>query len=189
MTAITGFRLMMPPGWSRYRVDEEGRKQFMAKLGARMKELGHPELDVRLRMLAGTQWRRLEQTRTHSVYLPDREVEGLVSLPVSIALRQHVAPVGVLFGDALRDLTSARIDVNDTAIGPIRRWQADRRGEGATEGITNRALGYGFALPNADDRRGLVFTASIPYPDDAAVVLVDAATELVDTIMETFRWQ
>jgi len=134
MTAITGFHLMMPPGWSRYRVDEEGRKQFMAKLGARMKELGHPELDVRLRMLAGTQWRRLEETRTHSVYLPDSEIEGTVSLPMSIALRQHVAPVGVRFGDALRDLTSARIDVHDTAIGPVQRWQSDRAGEGETEG-------------------------------------------------------
>ena len=133
MTAITGFHLMMPPGWSRYRVDEEGRKQFMAKLGARMKELGHPELDVRLRMLAGTQWRRSRRRARTASISPTARSRGR-SLPMSIALRQHVAPVGVRFGDALRDLTSARIDVHDTAIGPVQRWQSDRAGEGETEG-------------------------------------------------------
>lgn len=188
-TALSGFHIMLPPGWSRYRVDEEGRKQFIGKLAARMKELGHPELDVRLRMLANTQWRRLEQTRTHSVYLADREIEGLVNLPISLAVRQHVAPAGVAFGDALRDLTPAQIDVYETPIGPIRRWESDKRGEGETEGITTRALGYGFALPDAGDRRGLIFTASIPYPDEADAELVEAATELVDSIMETFRWR
>jgi len=189
VTALSGFHIMLPPGWSRYRVDEDGRKEFIAKLSARMKDVGHPELDVRLRMLANAQWRKLAQTRTHSVYLADREVDGLVHLPVSLAVRQHVAPAGVAFGDGIRDLTPAQIDVYDTAIGPIRRWESDKPGEGETEGITTRTLGYGFALPDADARRGLIFTASIPYPDGADASLVEAATELVDSIMETFRWR
>ncbi|MDF2919358.1 MAG: hypothetical protein K0S70_3575 [Microbacterium sp.] len=189
MTALSGFRLLLPPGWSRYRVDEDGRKQFIAKLSARLKQVGDPELDVRLRMLANAQWRRLEQTRTHSVYFPDREIDGLAHLPLSLAVRQHVAPAGTAFADDLGSLTRAAIETYDTAIGPIQRWQSDKAGSDDTAGITTRALGYGFGLPGSDGRRGLVFLATIPYPDDADPVIVEGATELVDSIMETFRWR
>ena len=189
MTALSGFRLLLPPGWSRYRVDEDGRKQFFAKLSVRMKQIGNPELDVKLRMLANAQWRRLEQTGTHSVFFPDREVEGLAHLPISLAVRQHVAPSGAAFAGGLGGLTRAPIETFDTAIGPIQRWQSETIGSDENAGITTRALGYGFALPGADGRRGLVFLASIPYADDADPVLVEGATELVDSIMETFRWR
>jgi hypothetical protein len=189
MTALSGFRIMMPPGWSQYRVDEEGRKRYIAKVSSRMKQLGQPELDVRLRMLATTQWRRLEQTRTHSIYLADREVEGLTHLPLSIAVRQQVSAAGSTFAAGLRTLTTAEIVTFDTAIGPILRWEWTKPGEGELEGIAVRSVGYGFALPEENSRRGLVFTASLPYPDDADPLLVDAAIELADSIMETFRWQ
>lgn len=187
MTALSGFRIMMPPGWSQYRVDDEGRKQFIAKVSARMKQLGQPELDVRLRMLATAQWRRLEQTRTHSIYLADREVEGLTHLPLSIAVRQQVGQTG--FAEGLRSLTTAEIVTFDTAIGPILRWESTKPGEGELAGITVRSVGYGFPLPEENPRRGLVFSVSLPYPDDADPLLVDAAIELADSIMETFRWQ
>ncbi|QMU97094.1 hypothetical protein FVO59_07535 [Microbacterium esteraromaticum] len=189
MTALTGFRIMMPPGWSQYRVDEESRQRFVAKVSERAKALGQPEFDVRLRMLANSQWRRLEQTRTHSIYLADREVEGLAHLPLSIAVRQQVAPVGADFAAGLRGLTTAEIVTHDTAIGPIQRWESTVEGTGDLAGITTRSVGYGFALPGEQERRGLVFIASLPYPDDADPLLVDAAIELSDSIMETFRWQ
>ncbi|MCP2635104.1 hypothetical protein K0817_000810 [Microbacterium sp. HD4P20] len=189
MTALTGFRILMPPGWSQYRVDEAGRARFMEKLSARMKQIGNPELDVRLRMLANAQWRRLEQTRTHSVYFPDREIDGLAHLPLSLAVRQHVAPSGTVFADGLGSLTTTAIETYDTATGPIQRWQSEKAGSDDMAGITTRAVGYGFAVPGADGRRGLVFLATIPYPDDADPVLVEGATELVDSIMETFRWR
>ena len=189
MTALTGFRIMMPPGWSQYPVDEAGRQRFLAKVSERAKALRQPELDVRLRMLANAQWRRLEQTRTHSIYLADREVEGLTSLPLSIAVRQHVSPVGADFAAGLKGLTSAEIVTFDTAIGLIRRWESSVEGSGDLAGITTRSVGYGFALPGEHERRGLVFVASLPYPDDADPLLVDAAIELADSIMETFRWR
>ena len=189
MTALTGFRILLPPGWSQYRVDEDGRAQFVAKLSARMKQIGNPEFDIRLRMLANAQWRRLEQTRTHSVYLADREIDGLAHLPLSIAVTQHVAPSGVAFADSLAVLAKASIETFDTAIGPVQRWQRGRAGDGETDGIMTRSLGYGFVLPDGADRRGLVFTASILYPQDADPQLVDGAGELIDSIMETFRWR
>lgn len=189
MSGLTGFRILLPPGWSQYRVDPDGRAQFMAKLSARMKQIGNPELDIRLRMLANAQWRQLEQTRTHSVYLADRDVEGLAQLPVSIAVTQHMAPAGTTFVESLGPLARVPVETIDTAIGPIRRWQRVRVGDGETAGITTRTLGYGFVLPDGDDRRGLVFVASIPHPDDADDQLVEGAAELVDTIMETFRWR
>lgn len=189
MSELSGFRIMMPPGWSQYRADEDGRKKFVAKLATRMKELGHPELDVRLRMLANAQWRQLEQSGTHSVYLADRDVDGLVHLPISLAARQFMAPSGKAFAEGLGTLTRASIDTYDTAIGAIQRWESEIAGKEDTAGLTTRALGYGFALPGDRERRGLVFTASIPYPDGADPALVEGATELVDSIMETFRWQ
>jgi hypothetical protein len=189
MTSLSGFRILLPPGWSRYRVDDEGRKAFIAKLSARVKQAGNPELDVRLRMVASAQWRRLEQTRTHSVYFPDREIEGLAHLPLSLALRQHVAPVGRAFANDLGTLTSAPVKTYDTAIGSIQRWESEKRGQDDTAGITIRALGYGFALPGPAERRGLIFTGTVPYTDDADPAIVEGATELIDSIMETFRWR
>lgn len=189
MTEITGFRIMMPPGWSQYPVNDEGRARFLAKLSTRMKELGNPELHVRVRMLAASQWRRLEQTRTHSVYFADREIEGLAHLPVSLAVTQRVFPVGATFATGLTTLTNAGIETFDTAIGSVQRWVTETRGADDLAGSVTRTIGYGFGLPGADDRRGLVFVASIPYPDDADPLLVDGATELVDSMMETFRWQ
>lgn len=189
MTSLSGFRVLLPPGWSRYRVDDDGRKAFIAKLSARVKQAGNPELDVRLRMLASAQWRRLEQTRTHSVYFADREIEGLAHLPLSLAVRQHMAPTGVVFADDLGTLTRAAIETYDTAIGPVQRWQSEKPGQDDTAGITIRAVGYGFALPGPGERRGLVFSGTIPYPDDADPALVEGATELIDSIMETFRWR
>ena len=85
-------------------------------------------------MLATTQWRRLEQTRTHSIYLADREVEGLTHLPLSIAVRQQVAPSGSTFAAGLRTLTTAEIVTFDTAIGPILRWEWTKPGEGELGG-------------------------------------------------------
>lgn len=189
MTQLSGFHIMLPPGWSRYRVDDEGRKQFTSRLAARMKEVANPELDVRMRMLAAGRWKELEQSGTHSIYLADREVDGLAHVPISLAVRQHVAPAGVVFADGVQALTRAPVDSIDSAIGPILRWQGEKGGDGDTAGITTRTIGYGFAVPDADGRRGLVFTAAIPYPDGADPALIDGATELVDSIMETFRWR
>ncbi|MBS1696794.1 MAG: hypothetical protein JST25_00115 [Actinobacteria bacterium] len=189
MTALSGFRIMMPPGWSQYRVDEEGRKAFIARIAERMKQIGRPDLDVQIRMMATSQWRRLEQTRTHSIYLADREIEGLTHLPLSIAVRQHVAPIGATFAAGLRSLTTAEVVTFDTAIGPVQRWETRVAGTDDLAGVTVRSVGYGFALPEQDTRRGLIFTASLPYPDDADPALVEAAVELSDSIMETFRWR
>ena len=52
MIALTGFRILLARDGRTYRVDEDGRAQFVAKLSARMKQIGNPEFDIRLRTLA-----------------------------------------------------------------------------------------------------------------------------------------
>ncbi|WP_251451704.1 hypothetical protein [Microbacterium sp. Marseille-Q6648] len=185
--APTGFHIMMPPGWSRYLVDDEGKRALIAQISRRMRELSRPDLDAEARTLVEVQWRKLRSARITAIYLPG---EGDEVLPTaSIAVRQHAAPAGTDFAQSLRAVTSAPIETFDTPIGTVLRWVEETRGEGEIAEIRSRQIGYGFPLPGAGERRGLVFLAATPYLDDSSEDMVDALTERVDTIMETFRWR
>ena len=41
----SGFHIMMPPGWARYLVDDEGKRALLRQTSARMWELSRPDLD------------------------------------------------------------------------------------------------------------------------------------------------
>lgn len=185
--APTGFHIMMPPGWSRYLADDEGKKALIAKTTARMKELGRPDLDAQARTLVEAQWRKLRATRVTAIYLPGDTSEPVP--PASIAVRQHVAGEGVDFHGSVRAMAGGAVESFDTPIGVISRWQSDTAGTGELAEVRSRQIGYAFAVPDADQRRGLIFLAAIPYPNDADPRMVTALTELMDTVMETFRWR
>lgn len=185
--APSGFHIMMPPGWVRYLVDDEGKRALITQTSARMKDLSRPDLDAQARTLVEAQWRRLVQTGVTAVYLPVETTEILP--PASIAVRQHVAPAGVSFEASLRTVAGSTLEAFDTRIGRILRWRSEAQGKGDLSSIRTRQIGYGIALPGGGDRRGLVFVAAIPFPDGADPVMVEAMTELSDTIMETFRWR
>lgn len=189
MTELSGFQIMMPPGWSRYRANDQGKAQLSAKLAAKVKRASRPDLDVQLRLLINEQWRRLAATQVHSVYLPDQELDGIALLPMSIAMRQLTSATGAQFADGLRAFAKSDVETFDTAIGPILRWRLDSRPDGDLREIVNRTLGYGFPLPGDNQRRGLVFVASLPHLADTDPSMIDGMTELTDTIMETFRWR
>jgi len=184
--APAGFRISLPPGWSRYLVDDEGKRALIHKTSARMKALGRPDLDAEARTLVEVQWRRLLASRVSAVYLPGETEEVLP--PASIAARQYVAEPGADFHTSVRALSKNIAETIETPYGPVTRWESDEQGEGDFASIRTRRLGYGFGLPGENVRRGMVFFASIPYPDDADPLMVSALTELVDTVMETFRW-
>lgn len=183
-----GFSILMPEGWSRYRVDDEGRTQFRARAAARMKALGRPDLDVQIRMLVNEQWRELERTRALAVYLPDRETSAWRP-PVSIAARKVAAPQGSHFEAAVRERFGALPERLDTPLGQVLRWRSSQRGSGELSELHSVTLGYAFPAPVPDPRVGLAFIAVLPHPDDVVEQTIEGAVELIDTIMETFRWR
>ncbi|GAB3603734.1 hypothetical protein [Microbacterium aureliae] len=183
----TGFHIMMPPGWARYLVDDEGKQALIARTSARMRELSRPDLDAQARTLVEVQWRKLRAAGVTAVYLPGAADPVLPT--ASIAVRQHVAPAHIDFAGSLTAVTSAPVERFETQIGTVLRWVEEVRGEGEIAEIRSRQVGYGFPLPGPGERRGLVFLASTPYLDDTSADMVAALTERVDTIMETFRWR
>ncbi|MFS2243108.1 hypothetical protein [Microbacterium sp. OR16] len=66
-----GFSILFPSGWTRYFVDDEGRKALTSRLSAQIRALGRPDLDVEARMLINQQWKQLQGRRVGSIYLPD----------------------------------------------------------------------------------------------------------------------
>jgi len=178
---------MMPPGWVRYLVDADGKAALVAQATSRMRQLSRPDLDAQSRSMIQSYWQTLTRQRISAIYLPSDA--GDDGLPLSIAVKQHAAPEGVAFEASLPALAGASIERFETPVGVVLRWQKDSRGRDEMAGVTSRQIGYGFPLPNAGDRRGMVFLASIAYPDDAAPDAVALLTETSDTIMETFRWR
>lgn len=186
-TAPSGFHIMMPPGWVRYLVDADGKAALVAQATSRMRQLSRPDLDAQARSMIQSYWQTLTRQRISAIYLPSEA--GDEGLPLSIAVKQHAAPEGAAFEASLPALAGAPIERFETPVGMVLRWQKDSHGHDEMAGVTSRQIGYGFPLPIAGDRRGMVFLASIAYPDDAAPDAVALLTETSDTIMETFRWR
>lgn len=183
----SGFHIMMPPGWVRYLVDADGKAALVTQTTARMRQLSRPDLDAQARSMIQSYWQTLTTQRISAIYLPTEA--GEAGLPLSIAVKQHAAPEDVAFAASLPALADAPIERLETPIGEVLRWQKDSRGRNEMAGVTSRQIGYGFPLPLPGDRRGMVFLASIAFPDDAAPEAVALVTETADTIMETFRWR
>ncbi|MBT2516694.1 hypothetical protein J7E29_04550 [Streptomyces sp. ISL-90] len=186
--APTGFHIMMPPGWTRFIVDDEGKRQLVARMSARLKNAGRPDLDAQARTLIEVQWRRLLSIRASAVYLPG-ERDDEVLTPMSIAMKQFVSPPDVTFESAMRSLAGRPVDVVTAPWGPIFRWQSTERGTGELAEVQSRQIGYGFPLPGEHPRRGLLFFTSIPALADTDATMLGALAELSDSIMETFRWR
>lgn len=182
----TGFHIMMPPGWQRYLVNDSGKRALVQKTSERMKALGRPDLDAEARTLIELQWRRLIRTGVSAVYLPG-EAEEVIP-PASIAARQHVA-AGTDFATSVRAQADGACDEFHTPVGAVLRWQVDVEPEQEAGRIRSRRIGYAFPFPEPDTRRGMIFVAAIPYPEDADPQMLEVLTELLDTIMETFRWR
>lgn len=186
--APTGFHILMPPGWDRFMVDEAGKKALLARISARMKAMSRPDLDAQARTLVEVQWRQLLSTRSSAVYLPG-ERDDEVLTPMSIAMKQFVAPRDETFETGVRSLSGADVEAFTAPFGRIFRWESSQRGKGELAEVHSRLLGYGFPMPGENVRRGLLFFTSIPVLNDTDPAIIDALAALSDSIMETFRWR
>jgi len=183
-----GYSILMPSGWSRYRVDADGKAAFQAKAVARMKAIGRPDLDVQMRLLISEQWKQLERTKAFAVYLPDQETNEWRP-PISIAARKVAGSVGTDFETEVRNRFGVVPEKVSTPLGEILRWRSSHSGSGELAEVRTVTLGYAFPAPVPQARLGLVFIAVLPHPDDVEPDVIEGSVELVDTIMETFRWR
>lgn len=186
--APSGFHILMPPGWRRVTVDDAGKKELIADVSARMRELGRPDLDAQARTLIEGQWRQLVLTKTNAVYLPGAQDEQ-TPLPLSIAVKQYSAPLASSFETSIRALAGTEVEEVHGPYGTILRWTKGQSGVDDLAEVRSQVVGYGFPLPGDNPQRGLLFLASIPYLVDTSAEMVEGLVALADTIMETFRWR
>lgn len=184
-----GFSILFPPGWTRYFIDDEGRKALATRMSSQIRALGRPDIDVEARMLISRQWKQMRARNVGAVYLPDAAGIESTPLPMSFALIQHVARPGADFESAFRDMASGSVEAFDTTIGRILRAESERRGTDELAEVIGRQIDYGIALPNPRDRRGMIISTSITTLEDTGPDLVKGLIELSDTIVETFRWR
>ena len=184
-----GFSILFPPGWTRYFIDDEGRKALIMRMSSQIRALGRPDLDVEARMLISQQWKQMQARSVGAVYLPDAMGDDSTPLPMSFALIQYVARPGADFESAFRDMAKGAVEAFDTSIGRILRTESERRGTDELAEVIGRQIDYGIALPNPRDRRGMIVSTSITTLDDTAPDLVQGLIELSDTVVETFRWR
>lgn len=184
-----GFSILFPPGWTRYFVDDEGRKALTSRLSAQIRALGRPDLDVEARMLINQQWKQLQGRRVGAIYLPDTTHDDSAPLPMSFALIQHVAQAGRDFESSFRGMAHGRVEAFDTVIGRILRADSERRGKEELAEVIGRQIDYGIPLPGQGEGRGMIISVSITTLDETDPALVAGLAELSDTIVETFRWR
>ncbi|WP_313355077.1 hypothetical protein [Microbacterium sp.] len=184
-----GFSILFPQGWTRYFVDDEGRKALIKRMSAQIRALGRPDLDVEARMLINQQWKQMQARRVGAIYLPEAAGEESAPLPMSFALIQHVARPGSDFESSFREMASGRLETFDTEIGRILRADSERRGKDELAEVIGRQIDYGIPLPGPGEPRGMIISASITTLDETDPALVAGLAVLSDTIVETFRWR
>jgi len=133
-------------------------------------------------------WRSLTSGRISAIYLPSEPTE-VGTLPLSIAVKQHMAPAGTEFEASVRTFAKSDLERFDTPIGVVFRWVKDLRGTDEMDGVWSRQIGYAFPLPGEGERRGVLFLSAVAFPSDTDPQVLALLTETSDTIMETFRWR
>lgn len=184
-----GFSILFPPGWTRYFIDDEGRKALTARMSTQIRALGRPELGAEVRLMINQQWKQMQARRVGAVYLPEGTGDDSAPLPMSFAMIQHIARSGHDFEASFRAMADGRIEGFDTSIGRILRAESERRGKDELADVIGRQIDYGIPLPGEREPRGMIISTSITTLDDTDPALVQGLAELSDTIVETFRWR
>ncbi|SDS22971.1 hypothetical protein [Agrococcus carbonis] len=184
----TGYHLMLPPGWRGFPVDDDGLAQVQRFVSARFRAIGRPDLDAQMRQLLRQQWAALRAQLARQVFLRAEQDERML-LPMSIAVRQFVAPPPATFEQALATTTGTTLERFDTPAGPWFRGEREQRGQGELSMARSVTVLYGMPLPEPHQRKGLAFIGSVTHADGTDAELVRGHVELLDTIMETVRWR
>lgn len=186
--APTSFRILMPPGWRQFGVDDASCAALESLIRDRLKPAGRPDLDAQLRSMVRRYWEQLKRTRAVALYMPTEQATE-VPLPMSIvASRFSSKPGGSLAAD-LRSTVGVEVTRVELPAGPVLRWTATSDRVEGDEAVRSLTIGHLFPLPGDDPRHGMMFVTGIPHLADGGTdVLLEPLTYLADAIAETFRW-
>jgi hypothetical protein len=186
--APTSFRILLPPGWRQFGVDDASRAALESLVRDRLRPAGRPDLDAQLRAMVRRYWAGLQRTRAVALYLPTEQATE-VPLPMSIVASRFSAASGGSLEAELRSTVGAEATRVELPTGAVLRWTSTGDRVDGDEAVRSLTIGHLFPVPGDDPRHGMMFVTGIPHlADGGTEVLLEPLTYLADAIAETFRW-
>lgn len=186
---IPGFRLFFPAGWEQLGTNEESEKELLARLRAKLKQLGRPDLDFTLTASLKSAYRQLRSIDSIAIYLPiDVAPEAL--LPMSMTASQLVDPAGNTLDARVAEIFR---DSGGEFLGKDRkivRWRRTKHNIEGFPGAINQQLNYVIPVPASGRRRALLLSTSILQDAESAADTdaFDLMVLLSDSIVSSFTW-
>ncbi|GAB2679850.1 hypothetical protein [Thalassiella azotivora] len=191
----TGYRLVLPPGWVRFPVRDEGTAAEIDRILVEAAE-GAPRDRVaphlaRAREQAAQMVARARAAGALDLYAPIRGVGGR-PVPASFVVQDHVLP---LPGDqtapdpatAAAGLASRTPDAEVLTLRAGVAVRSRTRHDGPEEGTTAHRVEYHLPVPGDDVRWVSVVFTTVGLQDDEATP--DLFVDLFDALMTTWRWE
>lgn len=186
--APSSFRLLLPPGWLQYPVDDDARARLLASVHGRFKQLGRPDLDAQLTAMVRKQWRALKQMGALTLYLPGAKTE--TPIPMSIVAVPYTATAGATLEADVHQRVSVPIEAFDLAHGRVYRWVGVENAVNGENSAFARTISALYPVPGEDPRRGMLLATSIlGLRSGETESMLESLTGLSDAIVETFRWR
>lgn len=186
---MPGYRLLFPPGWAEYGVDEGAERDLLVRTRAKIKPLGRPDLDFSLTSSIKSAFRQLRSREAIALYLPS-ELAGDAILPMSITASRLVDPLG---GPLDARITEIFRDYGGEFLGDDRsivRWRRLHRSLEGLPGLSDEQVNYAIPVPGTGRRMALLLSTSI-IQDPAGSISqdsIDLMVALSDSIIGTFTW-
>lgn len=188
-TAVPGFRLLFPPGWTRHHPTADDERALLQAMRTKIRPYGRPDLEFQLTAAVKAAFRDLRTRDGIALYLPT-EVDERALVPMTVTAVRLTEPSGASLDQHVGDLFrqyGAEFLGDDHAIVRWRRTFARPKG---LEGGINEQVNYLVPVPGTARRSAVLLGTSILQstqepmsPDD-----LDACIGLSDVIASTFAW-
>lgn len=183
------FSIVTPPGWARFRVDEEAERQLMQNMEQLFRDRGQPQNLLTYRMQLHKTFAELRRRNAVAVYLPVVPVDEVI-LPVAVM----VLPAPVKDGsgvDRFAERLASRGMVGSATIDGLRvlRWE-ERSAVPGEEGARSLVINHLFQAPAGTRRSAAVVSSALLYVDGSeGDDFTESLTMLLDAIAATFTWE
>lgn len=184
------FRLMLPPGWSRFAPDDESRERLLLRARQRMMEAGRPDLYVAARRMLQEAFGQMREARVTDVFAAAEASDDALTIPASIVVTRLQAEPGQTLD---RRIASLRQKYGAQPLDERKRIvyyerESPRPTDAGTIIVHERV--YITPVPGSRRRRALRLTASFgsleSTPADARALV--AMRELFDACVGSLSW-
>lgn len=184
----TSFRMLLPPGWRGFGVDEGAEQTMAGLLRARFQQAARPELEAAVRANVARYFRSLRSSGATGIYLPvDAGEEAPVGM--SIVASRFTAPDGSTVAASATSRSRGTAGTIDLGPHILHRWTEAQDAPESAEGVAGRSIHYLIEAPNSDRRRAMMLATGLLHvvgeEESEGVALMEA---LSDGIVGTFRW-